>query len=162
MRVFLNANTTTIYLALGSNVGDLYLNLQTSIIKLQKIANLDDISKFYLTKPWGMTEQDDFLNAAVKMHTFLDPQKLLKGIKKIEREMGRVHIERWGPRIIDIDIIMYGNLIWESPNLTIPHKYMHQREFVLKPLMDIASDVLHPIYNLSIADLYKNLKVKEL
>lgn len=128
-----------IYLSLGSNMGDSFYYLLQAIIEINKLTNtkVSKISKFYKTKAWGLTEQPDFINCCIELHTDLLPFDLLKKINEIEAKLDRVREVHWGPRTIDIDIIFYDNLKINDEKLTIPHKYYKQRNFVLIPLLDI-------------------------
>ncbi len=148
----------TVYLVLGSNVGNRADNIQDAIEELKNRGlTILKKSSLYNTAPWGYIEQSDFLNMALKCSTNLCPYSLLKEIKDIEKKMGRKETIRYGPRIIDIDIIFYNNLILKSEQLTIPHPIMHKREFVLKPLCEIAPDFIHPELKLSVKQLLDNL-----
>lgn len=129
-----------VFLSIGSNVGDRVSNLQGVIDKLSKHDDLKmcEISKVYETKPWGLIDQDDFLNCAVKIQTRLSPYELLSVLKDIERNLGREKNVKWGPRTADVDILFFGDIELDDDILTIPHKYMWERAFVLVPLADIA------------------------
>ncbi|NLM21841.1 MAG: 2-amino-4-hydroxy-6-hydroxymethyldihydropteridine diphosphokinase [Peptococcaceae bacterium] len=134
------------YLSLGSNQGDKKNNLEAAISLLansQEIKILS-ISSFYETEPWGGVEQDSFLNMVLKIDTTLSPLKLLHRCLEIEGILGRKREMRWGPRIIDIDILIYQDVRIDSDELTIPHPYMEQREFVLAPLREIAPELILP------------------
>lgn len=131
-----------VYLSLGSNLGDSYFYLLNAINSINKLANtrISAVSKFYKTKPWGILDQNDFINCCVEIETNLLPFKLLSEINNIERTLDRTRTVHWGPRTIDIDIIFYDDLRIQSENLIIPHKYYSQRNFVLVPLLDIIWD----------------------
>lgn len=129
---------TGIYLGLGTNLGDRYLNLENAIILInQQVGNVLKQSTIHETKAWGKTNQPDFLNMVIKIDTTLAPQILLKKCLSIENEIGRVRAEKWGPRLIDIDILYYNDLIIDDENLKIPHPFINERDFVLKPLKEI-------------------------
>jgi len=143
---FPSVNLKTVYLLLGSNLGNRkeilekaieLLNLAVGFIILQ--------SKAYETKPWGLIDQPDFLNLAVAAHTNLSPQEILKKTQFIEDQLGRVRNEKWGARLIDIDIIFFEHEIIDEPNLKIPHPLVHERDFALTPLAEIAPDLVHPV-----------------
>ena len=145
------------YLGLGSNVGDRMANLERALELLSVTEGMRVIerSSIYETEPWGLTEQPWFLNAAVEVQTSLEPGVLLAVVKVIENEMGRATTVRYGPRNIDVDILLYGNLVidWQTPDLQIPHARMLERAFVLIPLAEIAGKVQHPTAQKPIADL---------
>jgi 2-amino-4-hydroxy-6-hydroxymethyldihydropteridine diphosphokinase len=150
---------SVVYLSLGSNIGDRETNLKKAVdkIKQNKIQIIKE-SRIYETKPYGIKEQRDFLNLALKIETTHTPQKLIKILLDIEKEMGRVRDVKWGPRIIDIDILFYDSLIINDENLIIPHPELHNRLFVLEPLSEIAPDFIHPVIKKSIIDLLNHLR----
>ncbi len=147
-----------IYLALGTNLGDRLANLHAAINAFPSSVVHRQSSHIYETPPWGYLDQPAFLNMAVKCETDLDAASLLKRLKQIEVEIGRVESFRWGPRQIDIDILFYDDLILESESLTIPHPRLHQRAFVLVPLADIALDLIHPVFQKTIAELLSTVE----
>ena len=132
------------YIALGSNIGDRYRNLQMSLYRMEEHITIVEKSSIYETPPWGVTEQPAFLNQVVRATTLLTPTNLLGLLKHIEYEMGRVETIRYGPRLIDLDILLYDEIQLNQTNLTIPHAQMRQRAFVLVPLADIAPDLIIP------------------
>jgi len=143
----------TIYLSLGSNVGNRAANLKNAVASLRPQMDIKAKSKVYETPPWGYTEQEKFLNQVVKVNTYVEPEPLLKHLKRLEIALGRQETFHYGPRLIDIDILFYDNLVMETPSLVIPHAHVHKRGFVLLPLMDIAPDLVHPVLKKSIRDL---------
>ncbi len=150
------------YIGIGSNLGDRELNCRQAIGLLrQKEIIIRKESSLYETKPWGVTDQPLFLNIAIEIETDMKPFKLLKTLKDIEKEMGREETFLWGPRIIDLDILLYDNNIIDEEGLRIPHPHMQDREFVLRPLREIAGDVIHPLLLLSIEELLQRLKSTE-
>lgn len=142
-----------IYLALGSNLGDRRSNLETAIGRLSPEARVIQLSSIYQTPPWGYEDQPPFLNMVVKVETRLTPENLLKFIKNLEIEMGRKGSFRNGPRLIDLDILLYGKLVSVQPGLVIPHPRLHERAFVLVPLAEIAPDLVHPVMKVTILEL---------
>jgi len=133
------------YLSLGSNEGDRRANLQAAIERLSGTATLTANSGFYETEPVEVRDQPWFLNCIVAVETKESPRELLERVLRIEREMGRVRLRDKGPRVIDIDIILFGDRIVDEPGLKIPHPGLQERRFVLAPLAEIAPDVRHPI-----------------
>jgi dihydropteroate synthase/2-amino-4-hydroxy-6-hydroxymethyldihydropteridine diphosphokinase len=133
-----------VYLALGSNLGDRYGRLIDAFDRLQPFVALDTISSIYETEPWGYADQPCFLNAVCGGETDLSPEELLGGVKAIELELGREPTFRYGPRAIDIDILLYGDRVLDQAGLQIPHARLHERDFVLAPLSEIAAEVVHP------------------
>ena len=137
-----NKELNKCYIALGSNIGDPAANVRLAITELAKKYKLCATSSFYLTKPWGYLEQDDFINAVVLIEVEASPQELLAQIQEIEKNMGRERVIHWGPRIIDLDILTFADLVVKEPNLTIPHPHMLERAFVLAPLSEIDNTYL--------------------
>ena len=135
----------TIFLGLGSNVGGKKKNLEKAIEKLREKISEIKTSKFYKTEPWGYKNQEEFLNAAVMGNTSLSPIEVLEFVKDIEKNVGRIERFKWGPREIDIDILFYDDLVYKDADLEIPHPGLHERDFVLKPLMDLDPDFIHPV-----------------
>ncbi len=145
----------TYYLHLGSNKGDRTSYLSNAIKQITaKIGQVTDQSAIYQTEPWGKKDQDDFLNMAIKVESNLVPEDALNAAKKIETDMGSEKKEKWGPRIIDIDILYCNDLIMEKDNLVIPHPHIYERNFVLIPLMEIAGDFIDPVKEMSIEDIF--------
>ncbi|WP_418964013.1 2-amino-4-hydroxy-6-hydroxymethyldihydropteridine diphosphokinase [Cetobacterium sp.] len=135
------------YLSIGTNIGDLKHNLETAIEHISKVKNTKvlSVSSFLETEPFGDVVQDNFLNACLQIETLLTPQELLKELLNIEILMGRVREIKWGPRVIDIDILLFNDLVVQDENLAIPHPWMCERSFVLDPLNEIAPNVIHPL-----------------
>lgn len=139
----------TVYLGLGTNLGDKEANLRTAIYKLQeRIGKQVSLSSFYETAPWGFESDHSFLNAAIGLETSLSPIEILHITQEIEKELGRTKKSvngSYSDRLIDIDILLYDTLVLQTPELTIPHPLMTERDFVMKPLIEIAGNVIHPI-----------------
>jgi 2-amino-4-hydroxy-6-hydroxymethyldihydropteridine diphosphokinase len=142
-----------VYLSLGSNIGDPAGNLNAAIDRLRAFGEVVAVSSFYETEPVEFTAQAWFLNCAVALDTEKTPHQLLAGILDIEQQLGRRRDQKKGPRIIDVDILFLGNSIVDDPGLTIPHPAMHERRFVLEPLVEIAPDALHPVLQQTIREL---------
>jgi 2-amino-4-hydroxy-6-hydroxymethyldihydropteridine diphosphokinase len=122
--------------------------------------NIIQASPIYITPPWGFEEQPDFLNQVLEVQTEIAPRPLLRYLKKIESKMGRLKTFRNGPRLIDIDILFYGQRVVKSSKLSIPHPRLHERAFVLVPLNDIAPDFVHPILNITVETMLSEIDVK--
>ena len=151
-------NIEKVYLALGTNLGKRSANLVAACRNLKKFVEIQHISHIYETPPWGITDQPAFLNQVIEATTSLSPQELLTAIKGIEVEMGRIPTIRYGPRLIDIDILIYGCHEVSSPDLTIPHPHMLERAFVLVPLNELAPDLVPPGQSpLSVHELLQNV-----
>ena len=143
----------TVYIALGTNLGDRLVNLQAAIKAISPELQVLAESHVYETPPWGYEDQPAFLNMVIKAETKLDPESLLNYLKQLEIELGREQNFRWGPRLIDLDILFYDDLTLDSPPLVIPHPRLHERAFVLVPLADIAPDFIHPVLDQSVREL---------
>lgn len=145
----------TAYIALGSNMGDKegYLNLAVEELRATKGCEVLAVSDFITTAPYGVLEQDDFLNGALKLRTLLPPEELLERLHEIESKANRERIIRWGPRTLDLDILLYDDIILDTPELHIPHIEMHKRDFVLIPLAQLAPWERHPILLKTVQEL---------
>lgn len=148
------------YIGLGSNIGDKEKYLKEAINKIsaEKNIEIEKQSSFIVTKPWGYVEQEDFLNAVVEIETTLEPEELMDLLLKIETELDRERTIKWGPRTIDLDIIMYDDLISSNEKVVLPHPRMHEREFVLKSLNEIAPYLMHPVFGKRVFTLLEELK----
>lgn len=149
----------TVYLSIGSNMGDKEENLNRALEYLKRDRNIriTKVSDYHMTKPYGYTEQDDFLNGAVELVTLYTPQELLDVLHKAEADGGRERLIHWGPRTIDLDILFYDDVVMSEPELIIPHKELHKREFVLVPLMQIAPYKEHVVFHKSVMQLLEEL-----
>ncbi len=146
----------SVYLSFGSNVGDRRKNLETAVIELkQKQLKFLKISSIYETAPWGLKDQDAFLNMVTEVETTLSPYKLLKLCLETELKMGRIREVRWGPRIIDIDILYFQSQVINEPDLKIPHPGIPDRNFILQPLKEISPSLMDPKSGKSIEELEK-------
>jgi 2-amino-4-hydroxy-6-hydroxymethyldihydropteridine diphosphokinase len=150
-----------VYLGLGSNLGERADNIAMAISHLREKVAVDVVSSIYETEPVGYAEQPRFLNVVCVGITDLSPKALLAFVKDIEAQMGRKATFRYGPRPIDIDILFYDSLILESPALTIPHPRLHERAFVLVPLLELASQLRHPVLGKTIAEMATEVEGKE-
>lgn len=135
-----------VFLVLGCNLGDKFKNLELALLAIENsLGVIEKKSSIYSTKAWGEKSQPDFLNVVVEVLTDDSAKEVLIKIQKIETDLGRIRIEKWGSRTMDIDILYYNNQILESERLTIPHLLMAERKFVLMPLAEIAVDFIHPV-----------------
>lgn len=148
-----------VLLSIGSNIGERVDNCRRAI---EALADIDGVtllkqSSFYETKPWGtpdrMVDQPDFINCAALVETTLDPLNFLEKLKEIEFNIGRTHSERWGPRIIDLDIVICGDVVMDTEILTLPHRYAAERAFVMIPAAEIAPEMTYPVLNKSVQEV---------
>lgn len=146
----------TAYIALGSNMGDKkgYLDMAVSRLNERKDCQVKKVSDYLVTAPYGGVEQDNFLNGALELRTTLEPEALLEILHEIEQEAGRVRQIHWGPRTLDLDILLYDDLIMDTPDLHIPHVEMHLRDFVLTPMAQIAPWKRHPLVGKTMKELH--------
>jgi len=147
----------TVYLSLGSNVGDRAENLNQAIVRLGALGEVVAVSSFYETEPVEVTNQPFFLNCAVELDTEKTPEQLLAGILELERDMGRRRVQAKGPRNIDVDILLFGDFIVDTKDLSIPHPAMHKRRFALEPLAEIAPEARHPVLKRTVRELESDL-----
>mgnify|MGYP001044482987 CR=1 FL=1 len=151
------------YIGIGSNLGNRQKNCLRAIELLEKRGIIvKKKSSMYETEPWGVKDQPQFINMALEVETELEPHELLRTLKDVEREVGRGVTFKWGPRIIDLDILLFNDLFLREDNLQIPHPLMHERDFVLKPLCEIAPERIHPLLKVSICDLLQELAKSEI
>lgn len=152
----------TTYIALGSNIGDSATYLNEAVEKIGQIptCTVEKVSSYLVTEPYGVTDQPDFLNACLKMRTLLYPEELLKELNRIEKEAGRERIIHWGPRTLDLDILLYDDIVLEEDDLCIPHVEMHKRSFVLEPLAEIAPYKRHPVYGKTVREMLEEIQAQ--
>ncbi len=149
----------TAYIAFGSNMGNRKEMILSAMEKMKENGmNFLKISTFYETKPYGVTDQNDFMNCVAEIETELTPMSLLDNLLNIEKSLGRVREKRWGPRTIDLDIIFYDKKIVNFANLIIPHPDLQNRLFVLEPLFEIAPKYVHPLTHKSVEEMLKELR----
>jgi len=147
------------YLGLGSNIADRANYLKRAVEELEATSSITVLrsSTIIETEPFGKTDQDNFLNCVLEIETELNPRKLLQACNQIEDQLGRVRKEKWGPRTIDIDILIYGEEINDSPKITLPHPGIHLRKFVLDSMVELCPDLVHPKLNKTIKKLHEEL-----
>jgi 2-amino-4-hydroxy-6-hydroxymethyldihydropteridine diphosphokinase len=146
-------------IGLGANLGDAAAQVEAAIRELDRLpeTKLMAVSGLYRTAPVGKTDQDWFVNAAAVVETGLGPRAMLEALLDVENRMGRVRVEKWGPRRIDLDLLFYGSATIREENLSVPHPYLHQRRFVLAPLAEIAPDWVHPELGLTVREMSERL-----
>jgi 2-amino-4-hydroxy-6-hydroxymethyldihydropteridine diphosphokinase len=149
--------SSRVYLSLGSNIGDRAQHLRDAMARLETCGKVIEVSSFYETEPVEVSEQGWFLNCAVLLETSESPVDLMRKLLAIEQDMGRVRNQAKGPRVIDIDILLFGDEVANTPELTIPHPAMPHRRFVLAPLDEIAPKVRHPLLKKTVHELLKEL-----
>jgi 2-amino-4-hydroxy-6-hydroxymethyldihydropteridine diphosphokinase len=133
-----------VFLGLGANLGDRRANIECALALLAPVCGPLRRAALYATPPWGDTDQPEYLNTVAQGHTSLSPRGLLAAVKDVERLVGRTATRRWGPRVVDVDILSYGGQVVDEPDLSIPHARLHERAFVLVPLAKLAPDWRHP------------------
>lgn len=149
----------TAYIALGSNLGDREANLRKALLLLwQQGVEVQAVSGFLDTTPYGVTDQPRFLNVVCRVRTYLEPLALLRLLLATEHQMGRVRLRHWGERNIDLDLLLYEDVVMDEPALRLPHPDMQNRDFVLLPLAELAPDLLHPTLKKTISELKESLK----
>ncbi|MBI3968197.1 MAG: 2-amino-4-hydroxy-6-hydroxymethyldihydropteridine diphosphokinase [Chloroflexi bacterium] len=134
-----------VFLGLGSNLGDRKANLRLAVRRLRELMQITRVSSLYETGPVGFPDQPDFLNAVAEAETILSPSGLLTVIKEVEESLGREPTFRYGPRAIDVDVLLYDDIVFHGLELEVPHPRLHERRFVLEPLVELAPDVVHPV-----------------
>ncbi len=145
-------------LSLGSNLGDKAENLRKAVELIAKFSDISKEGRVVETLPWGNENQENFLNQIIVIETDYQSDMLLDKLLSIEIDMGRIRKEKWGPRIIDLDILFIENRVIESENLIVPHPFLHQREFILEPLLEIDPNIIHPKLKKTVRELYHILK----
>jgi 2-amino-4-hydroxy-6-hydroxymethyldihydropteridine diphosphokinase len=159
-----NGELNIVFIGLGSNEGNKIDNIRAAIKAISKLAlcKIEKVSSLYETFPLGEVEQDNFINAVIKIKTSLNPTELFGELKKIEQNLGRIVREKWGPREIDLDILFFNDLIFSDEIITLPHKGIIYRDFVIVPLIEIEPEFVHPVYKKNIADFLLDLKTKNI
>lgn len=159
-----NEVINTVFIGLGSNKGDRleFINLAINEIKLIDNCELKNVSSFYESAPFGKLDQDNFVNAVIKITTTKDHLSLLNELKKIEKKLGRIKREKWGPREIDIDILFFNDLIFSNEIITLPHEGVIYRDFVLVPLCEIEPGLVHPVFHKKVCEFIDGLKINNI
>ncbi len=161
----MNDNNLNIALiGIGSNVGNRINNIKSAIASVNNLADskVEKVSSLYETLPFGDVKQNNFFNAVIKIFTALNPKELFTELKNIEQKLGRIKREKWGPREIDLDILLFNDLIISDEIITLPHKGIIYRDFVMIPLIEIEPDLIHPVFNKKIFEFVTELKTKNI
>ena len=161
--VEINRGWHNAYVGLGSNVGDKREHLEDALVVLNQDENnkVVEVSRWIETKPYGNTNQEDYLNGCILLQTLYTPWELLKALNEIEAKAGRVRKEKWEPRTLDLDILFYDDLVYHSKDLSIPHLDLQNRVFVLEPLVEIAPFLKHPLKGRTVLEMWQELKVED-
>ncbi len=143
------------YIGIGSNVGVQinYIDLAIELIDENAYCEVDKVSSLYESKPYGNLKQENYFNAVCKIHTYYEPLDLFYFLKETEKKIGRTKTKKWGPREIDLDILFYNNIIYSDNDITIPHKDVINRDFVLVPLCELEPNLLHPVFKIKICEI---------
>jgi len=150
-----------VFIGIGSNKGERRKNCLRAMESLKEAPQLKfiEVSPFYETAPWGLAGQRPFVNAVIELRSKLGPMALLTFLKGLEKTLGRERSRRWGPRVIDLDILFFGSRLIDGPRLTVPHPRLHERAFVMVPMGDIAPEFIHPFFKISIRGLLSGMSV---
>lgn len=151
------ASPSAVFIGIGANLGPVRENFTRALRSIEKHARVVAVSSLYESDPVGPQDQPKFTNAVVKVETELSPFELLDHLKTIEKEIGRKKTKRWGPRVMDLDIIFYGDLVISTDSLVVPHPRAHERRFVLEPLLEIDPAAWHPVKNMAVKDICSDL-----
>jgi 2-amino-4-hydroxy-6-hydroxymethyldihydropteridine diphosphokinase len=154
----------TVFLGLGSNIGDRLYFIESAISEIRRLntCNIKARSALYESSPFGEKSQNNFYNAVIKISTNIDHCTLLVKLKEIEKKLGRIKRDVWGPREIDIDILFFNDLIFSNEIITLPHEGVIYRDFVLVPLCELEPDLIHPVFNKKICDFIADLKIRNI
>lgn len=154
----------TAFIGIGSNEGDKLENIKAAIHSISILPGywIEKVSSIYETLPFGEIIQNNFLNAVIKISTESDPHQLFTDLKNIESKLGRIIRQKWGPREIDLDILLFNDLIFSDEIITLPHKGIIYRDFVLVPLVEIEPEIIHPVFNKKLCDFIPGLKTKNI
>jgi len=155
-----NEKLNIVYMGIGSNEGDRLNNIKQAIEFISDLdgCNIETVSSLYETSPFGSVNQENFFNAVLKIFTSLNPKQLFQKLKEIEEKLGRVQREKWGPRKIDLDILFFNDLIFSDEIITLPHKGIIYRDFVMIPLIEVEPELIHPVFNKKVSEFISGLK----